>query len=609
MNISLFRDAHLQRIGAHIQAEEINILVANALKVVIQNVFANIANAFVITLSIAQGPEKFWFNDILSRLFASSAFMTVQLVVQDHNMKRIEVPGKRYCNMIMIDSFKSLQRTYIADNNKNFDNLEYYFIFLQTTDQFIPTELNLIMRYCLDNYWLHCNVMIQNAKGEVLIYTYFPFKEGNCFQTEPQLINQFKGDRFVNEVMFPDKLQNLNKCRLKLTTWEVPPFVINGSNPHYPTRKYSGFEITIMVAISREMNFTLDMEMINIDTYHLNKIPASEPLKMLQNRETNITLGYFRRTAERDKIATPSYVTYYLPLVAVILRKENSFESVGIFTFPFDKITWLLILAVYGLIVLLNTFNVRKRRVQNFQIFEVLIGMSLKILPKSSSKRIRFLTLILSSFILRTVYQSLLFHLFRTHFYKAPPVSIESLLANNYKAISTEMSFDFIRHVPQISDKSLPLILIQSSNELFPFVYIEINENENYAAISVEDFAIYYSIFILTYGHVLQILPINVNYQQICIYFVKHSYLVERFNNYILHFQQAGLLEKWKEWTLLGQQVDNKKSSTTYENALMVNLKQLTGIFIVMALLHIISLVCFVLEMLSKKCKYLKRLF
>lgn len=322
-------------------------------------------------------------------------------------------------------------------------------------------------------------------------------------------------------------------------------------------------------------------------------------------------MGYFRRTAIRDRIATSTYVTYYLSLVAVILRKQSKYESLGIFTFPFDNTTWGLIILLYCIIILLNNLNTERIKVNNFHIYEVLIGMSVHKVPKASTKRITFLTALLSSFFIRSVYQSLLFFLFRTHFYKAPPDSIDGLMTDGYQVVGTEMSLQFVGNIPQIQDKSLHVNVIYSPNEMHPLYYLELHRDENYAAISIIDFAVYYAKEILPAGEMLQILPINVNDQQIGYYLAKHSYLVERFNSYILWFQQAGLLLKWKEWTTFEHQVIKRRdtSFTSYETMFMVNLNQLLGFFLVMILLYITAFLLFILELLSQKVKFLQIFF
>lgn len=279
MNISAFENAYLNRIETIDQAEEINVLVANALRFVIQNVFSNITNSFVFTVSTSKKTAvEFWLHDTMSKLFATWGFMAVQLIVLDHTMRKLDVPGQRYCNMIMIDSLDSLKKTNIAEYNRKSDGLEYYYIFLQEQDYLFVKEMQLIFKYCFDNYWIHCNVMFQNSKGEVLVYTYFPFKESHCFQTQPELINQFKDNKFINDVMFPDKLQNLQGCPLIVSTWPTPPFVEKAQNKAHPNLEIAGCEAAILAAISLNMNFTIDIDWLDVDTYYQNKSPQVVPL-------------------------------------------------------------------------------------------------------------------------------------------------------------------------------------------------------------------------------------------------------------------------------------------------------------------------------------------
>ncbi|XP_065365324.1 uncharacterized protein LOC135958347 [Calliphora vicina] len=570
MNVSAFQDAYLRRIETIIQPEEINSNVANALRFVVQHVFANITNAFVITISSDKGPIEFWLHDLMGKLFLTWSFIAVQLVVLDHKTERLVVPGERYCNLIMIDSYESLEKADLAEYNRNSDGLEYYFIFLQIPDNVAVNEMQRIFKYCFDNYWIHCNIMVQNLYGELLIYTYFPFVEHNCFQTEPTLINQFKSGRFVNNIMFPDKLRDFQRCPLKLSTWETPPFVINATNKKYPNISVSGFEIVTMIAISQHMNFSLDIDWISSDTYHKNKTNEPGPLTKLKRLQTNITMGYFRRTAGTDKIATPTYVTYYIPIAAINIRKQVQHISMSILTFPFDKTTWILMITFYGLLAGINCFKNRRIKVPSFQIFEIIIGMPTTKVPRRSSKRIHFTTVLLSSFILRSIYESLLFLLFRTNFYQAAPITLNALVTAGYKAVSTELTKEFLLYVPEIEDKSLPLITINTTDEIYPLSYMDRYRNESLVAMSIVEFAIRYVREQMTVGEALQILAINVKDQQIGFYLSKHSYLSRRFDYYILHFHQAGLLNKWREWTNLYYQVTTKRSSTVYEDALMI---------------------------------------
>lgn len=627
MNFTAFETAYLKRIETIAQAEEINLQVANALRFVIRNIFANISNTLVMTTSTDKGPVEFWLHDILAKLLLKWEFMAIQLVVLEHITKALHVPGKRYCNMIMIDSMASLLKTNIAEYNRKSDTMEYYFIFLQMPDIVIAKEMKNVFKYCFDNYWLHCNIMVQNAKGEILIYTYFPFEENKCFQTEAQLINRFNRNSFENAIMFPDKLKNLNRCALKLSTWEVPPFVIKATNKEDPQVPVSGFEVLALISISHHMNFTLDVEWISQNTY-TNDSSVIGPLTrvsrqylitfqyqlqlfyfQLNNKETNITMGYFRRTAARDEMATPSIVTYNIPIVGIVLRKPKKNIALGMIAYPFDNTTWIIMLIVYATIGIQNCFGNACGKGGILLVFEIIIGISVKNLPKANAIRISFLTLVLSAFIFRSFYQSLLFFLFRSNYYQAIPTALEDLAANGYKALVTALSMQFMHHVPQIANKSLTTIVFDTTDDMILLRYLYEHGSESLVAMSIEEFAMRFVREELPPGNALFIMPMNVKDQQIAFYYLKHSYLGERFDIYFGYFQQAGLLVKWREWTISNYQISQIRSSASNADAIMVSMKQLLGFLLLIGLMNTTALLLFGLELLSRKYLYLQRAF
>lgn len=318
-------------------------------------------------------------------------------------------------------------------------------------------------------------------------------------------------------------------------------------------------------------------------------------------------MGYFRRTAERDKVATPSYVTFYLSLVAVILRKQNKYKSFSIYTFPFDTPTWILILLSCCLVIALNNFATKRLRKNNFLIFKILFGMTINNIPRNSSRRIYFISTLLCAFFLRSIYQSLLFDFYRTHLYVSPPTTIDALVTEGYQAVCTEMSMHFFGIVTQVQDKTLPIVILYTPNEMGPLYYLVHNSDSNFAAISIFDFALYYGLDILTANEVLVVLPINVNDQQIGFYLTKHSYLVNRFNNYILWFQEAGIQRKFREWTYIEYRIRRQKHfQEAIETELMIKLSELIGFFIIVVSLFLLAFLVFLLELLSKKIKVLE---
>ncbi|XP_013104477.2 uncharacterized protein LOC106085025 [Stomoxys calcitrans] len=586
------------------QDGDIDFFVADSLRYLIQHVLRNIANSFVVTISTTFPRPELWFHDVMAMLFATWGFMAVQIVVHDRKYMDVEVPGRRFCNMIMVDSYDNLRRTNISKHNSLFDSEEYYIIFLQIRDTWMPLERELILQHCLDNYWLHCNLMTQNRHKEVLVHTYFPFQENNCYNTEPVLINKFDGERYVNDVMFPDKLRNLHGCPLKLSTWEVPPFIIYQPNA---TETLSGLEMYILQSLRKDLNFTMIAETvangINLDT---NRVEAFE---LLNDRKTNITAGFFRRTAERDAIASPTYVTFNLPVVAVILRRQNEYQSLEVLTFPFDTTSWLLLILSSLILMAINKIKRRPRRsyVNSWQIVEALLGMPSHEMPERLSLRATLMIWTLSTLILRSVYQSLLFYLYRTRFYREPPNSLSELAESGYRAVCTIRSEPVLDFIPQFMDKSLHLTVLNTTNEMEPLLYLETHPEENIVAISVADTVYYYVQKMLSLDNVFLILDFRINDQQVSYYVPKHSYLIDRFNKYILTFHQTGFLEYWRKMSLESYRVLSGSDGTEYENELLIDMKQFMGFMSILLFMHSVALIVFILEMLSKRYAFLRK--
>ncbi|TMW43213.1 hypothetical protein DOY81_011708 [Sarcophaga bullata] len=456
MNVTTLRNGFQRQYGVSTQSDEMDLLVANALRMVVENVFINQSNTFIFTIS----NTGYAVDVVINRLLALTGFIAVQLIVLENNVKyTAEDIGSRYCHLIIIDSLKSLVDSNIVQYRRNRNSLEYYFMFLKTHDTKINREMKLIFRYCYDNYWLNCNVMVQSNKGEVLVYSYFPFKANNCFQTEPVLINQFKHERFVNREIFPNKLLDLHGCALKISTWHTPPFVANYRNKRFPGFNVTGFEMITLTHISRLMNFSLAIEWIS---FGKNQSPEAALLEKLKNYETNITLGVFRKTTD------------------FVIKLPHPF------------------------------------------------------LPHTQCLLYPCLCCILS---------------FAQHFYLLPP-TLTGLAEEGYRAVATEVTAEFLLQVPEIANKTLPLIITNSSSEMSPMRFMEFHRNESLVAMSTNEFALRYVREELTFRTVIRVLPIDIKEQHIGFYLTKHSYLIDRFNDYVLRLHASGCgLRYGNVWT------------------------------------------------------------
>lgn len=144
----------------------------------------------------------------------------------------------------------------------------------------------MILDHCLAHFWLHCNVMIQTAQVEVLVYTYYPYTADACQKAYPIPVNTFDGRKWKASQMFPDKLSQMHGCPLTVLTWHQPPFVELVWDPKHNRSRGTGFEIQLVEHLARRMNFSL--ELVNIallrpNAYRLAEGSSEGPIEKVSN--------------------------------------------------------------------------------------------------------------------------------------------------------------------------------------------------------------------------------------------------------------------------------------------------------------------------------------
>lgn len=114
-----------------------------------------------------------------------------------------------------------------------------------------------IFEDCWSLYIGHVNLLIPTEDNEtILLYTYFPFTPERCETVEPVIYDYFENDTFsINAPIFPNKFQNFHKCPLKISTYNIPPYMILKRHPN-GTYHLDGIEGKMIRVLSMRLNFT-----------------------------------------------------------------------------------------------------------------------------------------------------------------------------------------------------------------------------------------------------------------------------------------------------------------------------------------------------------------
>ncbi|XP_032593999.1 ionotropic receptor 21a-like [Drosophila grimshawi] len=551
MNVSGIYSSYVDSKLIGIQSEEVNLYVVDALRHVIHDVFAQLSATLVITISSGSYTLG-WFEQVLANLISTWSTVPVQML---RTNRTAHVPGRKYSNLLLVDSYESLCSTRLAEDNADYDDHEYYFIFLQTRDAFMQRELQLILEHCLHNYWLHCNVMVQTAQVEVLVYSYYPYTEQGCQTAQPKLINRFDGERMVNAPMFPHKLRQLHQCPLTALLWHAPPFVQLRWDERAAQMRADGFEIKLIERLAQRLNFSL------IFDYPQNwaNSGAMGSLEMLKGQRANLSVGNLWKTAEHNRILSSPMAHYYAPLVATVAIDKFRFGSLKLLHFPFQWGVWVTLLAallVHGVVY------VWRWRVNGLQVLELLLGVTVVRLPRTWMQRIIYAHWMYGSIPLRVVYQSLLFHFIRLQLFESLPNSFEQLLDQHFRGLCTSSMLGMLREVPHLERIYESFESISSPyDEAVLDVLHQRGDTRLFAITGLDTTNAY--LWATNRQSKYHILTQYVNLQQVVIYMPKHSYFKQQFNDLLRQLDASGFIDYWRRAAFSEYSHRSHRSHTT----------------------------------------------
>ncbi|XP_037723368.1 uncharacterized protein LOC119555822 [Drosophila subpulchrella] len=603
MNISALLNSYYDLSGE--QMNHINEFVARALLHVVHHYILSVTPSLVLTLCCRSNHTCNFYNEMMSTLFRQWGLAPLQIVNVESGVPWHPVPGRRHFNVIFTDSFAAFEEIRMEYYAREYNYNEHYFIFLQARDRLLQGEMRLIFDYCWRYQLIHCSIQVQKSNGDILFYSYYPFGERGCRDMEPQLINRYNGSMLVEPELFPRKLRNFFGCPLRCALWNVPPFLklnedqlVNG-----------GYEGRLLMALAEKMNFTIAVHKVDGNV-------RDEALGMLQRGEADLTLGGIRQTVGRSTVATSTNNYHQTREVFGVLASSYELSSFDILFYPYRLQIWLGILGVVALSALLQLAvdSMLRERLQSrawMNLELIFVGMPLLETPRSHTARLYCLMLMMYTLIIRTIYQGLLYHLIRTHQLNRWPQTIESLVQKNYTVVLTPIVQEALDEIPSV--QHMRFRLLESKSELDPLYFLEANHQlRQHVTASALDIFIHFNRLSAerihqrgqqgTAAH-FEIVPEDIISMQLTMYLAKHSFLIDQMNEEIMWMRSVGLLAFWARWELVESYLRNEH---TYQ---ILGIMELYAIFLMVMVGLIVGLIVFILELVSLRSVYLRKLF
>ncbi|KAI8124052.1 Glutamate receptor 2 [Lucilia cuprina] len=567
------------------------------------------SSELTVVQSVRHKRAKYYFNELSSEYSMNLTDMKIKLEDVHYNYHH----DFAYFNIMFIDSYESFRIIDPGPKTATEDFSEFYLIILYSISKHPEKEIQQIFDYCWSYYTVNVALLLQTQEeNPILLYTYYPFTSKFCHRVQLYIINHNKSITDLKGFeLFPDKFHNFHNCTLMAALWNVPPYLT------LPKRGQSGGEMEgmegmegfLLNVLAKVLNFRIAyITPPNNEQRGLVKPDGTVTgaIKMLNNRVADLSLGSFRCTLERSTALSPSMTFYQTMQVFTVLALRQPWTSFEIIAYPFDFHIWLVLLAL--MLFLLSSPHIldhlRHKTLKfiygfsspnfiNINVIAITLGQTANSLPQRNFARYILFMWILLTMILRSIYQGSLYDFLKSQKTLAPPDTTAELTERKYQLILNMATGDSFSGIQIIRDKLIE-VLIMNISDAGGFPLLEANPQKRYVTGTPKDFLTYYVNTHDKYG-VFHVLKETIFSQQLCMYFTKHSYLVEPFNHVLQNLRSFGLIDYWAELVLddrFLEEVDEVSTETP------LTLAQLSGIVQICLYLYLITFIVFVGEIL-----------
>ncbi|XP_053699480.1 uncharacterized protein LOC128746457 [Sabethes cyaneus] len=391
------------------------------------------------------------------------------------------------------------------------------------------------------------------------------------------------------------------------------------TNPITKRSQLSGVEGNMLTEIAQRLNFSLHVvqmdDAVKWGTIYGNDT-TSGAVKMVLEETVNLTVGSFSMRAERLALMKPS-VSYYTIRVIFTVPPGRPYSAFEKLFHPFSTLTWMMISIVllFGFAIIfvlkLSPVSVRHfvygRTVLMPALNMVIIffgGPSTSRTPGRNFARTLLFLWLYYCLVMRSLYQSSLFEYLQQ---KKNYTHLDSLRKLEAERIPYWMSTGAVLFVSGLKYVLKRTTFIANRNELFIEAFHRQSTNElRVAILATYDRVAYYNSRHYKRA-IVHVVKDTVLRQPICLYFPKKSCLAKVFDAEIENIQMSGLFDYWLHQYVSDRFITPTARYSQPPPAMLTN-EHLLGCYQTLLVLLGMAGVVFLLELLSTRCFWLRRL-
>lgn len=407
-------------------------------------------------------------------------------------------------------------RSYNLTSNPKSDGIfQGYIVFVPQIK--IKNLQKLFLRFWKTFYILNV-ILITTKDNCIIIYTYEPFSDISCRTINIKILEIFcsKGE-YKSFDVFPRKIENLYKCKVRGNAWCGDIKVM--SFPHLESKTLQSF--------SKKLNFSF--KVLKTGDFHQSYTAGN----------FDIIFGNYHNSEQRSKILSVSFPHDWHYIFMFLKRRQHMKTSWEILVEPFDWNLWLMLIICLIVGPILLSFFKKCSFINEFTtILCLLFGISTKLSAKRFNIKIQYYLWMFLGVIITSAHHAAYYNILQFKLYCSLPETLEEIknqnisdnllipiaLANGteYFKNKTGMKVSVVRGF-----NIIPKILYGSKRSM-GLTSLEMISNSEF---DLESFHIIDDVVLTVYS---------------VIFFEKHSFLVNPFNEMLINLYSGGILEKWK---------------------------------------------------------------
>ncbi|KAM7343108.1 uncharacterized protein ACRADG_010255 [Cochliomyia hominivorax] len=455
------------------------------------------------------------------------------------------------------------------------------------------------------------NVVIMHRLSNdeyISFYSYDIFNKENCRnEITVQEINRYENGSLKYNFLFPDHMLNFHGCELNVSAHEVQPLLSFDGDVHNETHliesdRLGGVEGDILKVVAETLNFKIRLH-FPTESSEINPESLSTGcFGELDNSSAHIAIGGFSTIQNNSDKYSISFVYHSTPYVFVV-RSGLSFGPIKQLLNPFSTKLWASLLIFFLLSFIFAKTVQMKPKLSDFilgpknrkpigSMLAIFFGVSIpsEIVPTRNFARFLLMGWLLLSFVLRNAYQGKMFDSLRFSKRIPVPQKISQLLEQDFLLLSETYIDSYPKNRTTIMRNTTKRLDMLQQSPL------------RVTATSLLDSLAYYN-YINSENSSLTYVEETIHLFPCVMYFQKYSILRSSIDQKLKLLSDAGIT------SYIAKQHVRAKFQNMNTNSLFVSSlanENLAGLYVIVGIMFMISILVFILELLTYKSRKLR---